>query len=397
MMKPSVMGRSGAGKSTFINRVLEGEYGQNLKPEQFMKTEVTLKRCTTVVSEAALKADSKERRIILVDTPGFDGDDNDFDANHNPVSMVANWLKDIYSRPKESVLVGIIYLHDISHDSLVDDGPSLQILRAICGAQNFDRIVIGTTKWDKETANGTQHVKANELESFFQIVKGAKFGRNESTAKDIVVQALAGFSSSANLQIQLEMVQGQKVFSETAAGVYYNTHQLNNIANTLLLTSNKETRGKLERRKRKLEKTLKSSGQQNGSLRLNALRSFSLLQSPVSSHPLFDGVQVSNTYHSLASAAEITSRTAADSSSTSRTAAAFVAHLQCIMHFLFSPSFARTPCTALPTHSIAPSTTQQQSPSATLLPALPQPLSVLVYTYTSRNAAAAYSNNNNSE
>ncbi|PPQ91798.1 hypothetical protein CVT25_000443 [Psilocybe cyanescens] len=232
MMKPSVMGRSGAGKSTvcinqsarytglvirlpyqFINRVLKGGYGQNLKPEQLMKTEVTLKRCTTVIGEAALKADSKGRRIILVDTPGFDGDDNDFDANHNPVSTVANWLKDV--------------------------------------------IVIGTTKWDKETANG---VKANEVRSFFQIVKGAKFVTKESTAKDIVAQALEGFSSSANLQIQLEMVRDQKAFSGTAAGVYYNTQQLRNISKTLPLTLNKEIRERLERRKKELEKSLKSAG-----------------------------------------------------------------------------------------------------------------------------------------
>ncbi|KAH9483485.1 hypothetical protein JR316_0002953 [Psilocybe cubensis] len=220
-----IMGRSGVGKSEFINEVLREEYGHNLKPEQLMKVEHTLRRCTTEVRTAGLRKTSEGRRIVLVDTPGLDGVINGNEDQAPPIETVANWLRDIHTA--NLLLAGIIWLFDISQNALcLEDYECLRTLQELCGADSLSRILIATTKWEKE--RGEQTEKIMSLEKFLEPITkaGAKFVQGKCPARDIIAKSLAGHNSGAVLQIQDEMGVKRKPFSKTIVGAsYLRTHK----------------------------------------------------------------------------------------------------------------------------------------------------------------------------
>ncbi|PPQ89612.1 hypothetical protein CVT25_012489 [Psilocybe cyanescens] len=134
-----IMGATGVGKSTFINKVA----GQNLAAVGH-----EIESCTAEIQIVdighSVFLDApwlKNRRLCLVDTPGFD---DTYKDDVEILETIATWLKSSY---KENVLGGVIYLHDLSIDRYTDTAKkNLNMFCQLCGMDALDRVIVGATK-----------------------------------------------------------------------------------------------------------------------------------------------------------------------------------------------------------------------------------------------------------
>ncbi|KAJ3507734.1 hypothetical protein NMY22_g16838 [Coprinellus aureogranulatus] len=144
-----VMGPTKAGKSSFLNRLV--------RPGAF-EVGGKLASCTSVIGSLMLSAtdlpnrvsrdllrDLGSRRIVLVDTPGFD---QTHMGDEEVLSRIVNWLTASYRKGMR--VGGVLYLHDISRDYSPDSSfTDLRVFRKLCGSRAMDRVLFVTTKWDR--------------------------------------------------------------------------------------------------------------------------------------------------------------------------------------------------------------------------------------------------------
>jgi hypothetical protein len=83
-------------------------------------------------------------KVHLIDTPGL----NDTYRSESVVlKEVAFWLSKAYAL--NCLLNGVIYLHDISAPRwTASTRKGIAFLKALCGPDNYDGIVLSTTMWD---------------------------------------------------------------------------------------------------------------------------------------------------------------------------------------------------------------------------------------------------------
>ncbi|TFK20429.1 hypothetical protein FA15DRAFT_759362 [Coprinopsis marcescibilis] len=131
-----IMGATGSGKSTFIRELLEENACK--KPD----TSVSINSCTKKVDHYIItpseslsaKLKLEDRRVVLVDTPGFD-------------DSQVTWLATSYSQHMK--VAGVIYMYPIfggrfSHS----DQTNVSIFKKMCGLNAMPRVTIATSKWD---------------------------------------------------------------------------------------------------------------------------------------------------------------------------------------------------------------------------------------------------------
>ena len=233
-----IMGQTGAGKSTVRVSCFNNLSSKNLRL-QFINSiagkEVTTvghdyKSCTAkllpVVIDSVPSDFPKDRRLVLVDTPGF-GDTNDKDAEI--LYDIASWLETMYdSRDShghkgETKLAGIAYLHDISISRPTPK--SAVVLRKLCGKDALKHVVICTTKWSiVSTKEGEGRTELLKEEHWNEMIEGGstvrKFEDSQKSAWDVIAPIIEKdrYGKMAALQIQEEMVEGRKIVHETEAG-----------------------------------------------------------------------------------------------------------------------------------------------------------------------------------
>ncbi|KAJ3531634.1 hypothetical protein NMY22_g8073 [Coprinellus aureogranulatus] len=146
-----VIGDTGAGKSYFINQVL-----RSLGQKDQAAVGESLSACTQGIDPIVIEGQTRQytclrdRRIILVDCPGFDTD-MDTSADFQILKRLATWLKQSY--PKGTVLGGIVYMHDISVTRSQPDGfqKKLAWLNQLYDDKvPFSAVVFVTSKWGRE-------------------------------------------------------------------------------------------------------------------------------------------------------------------------------------------------------------------------------------------------------
>ncbi|KAI6158373.1 P-loop containing nucleoside triphosphate hydrolase protein, partial [Pisolithus thermaeus] len=207
----SVMGPTGAGKSTFIDRAVE-------RPDMGAGHDLT--SCTREVRAVRYPHTDGVRNIVLVDTPGFD---DTFMTDVQILKRIAHWLNSTYK--KNVKLSGLLYLHRIS-DNRVGGTPlrNYNMFKELCGKDNFKNVILVTTMWDEVTEE-VGSAREEELRADFwraMIALGStthRFERTTESAWKIInslsVQPLA---SRRPLQIQSEMVDENLPLHRTAAG-----------------------------------------------------------------------------------------------------------------------------------------------------------------------------------
>lgn len=166
--------------------------------------------------------------MVLIDTPGFD---DTFRSETEVLKEIASWLEKTY-RDANIKLSGIIYMHALEDRRM--NGSSLRNLkmfRQLCGDQSMKNVIMVTSGWDKmRNAGENELAESKELQlkttkEFWQpmLSKGARTARFEFT-KESALGIIATLipDPPTVLQIQHELVEGNKSLVETAAGATVN-------------------------------------------------------------------------------------------------------------------------------------------------------------------------------
>lgn len=244
-----VMGPTGAGKSTFINSIAGWDAAEvGTAMESKTKTLEAI-----IIDVKARKLDLpllKGKRLILLDTPGFDDT-----AGHEAIILrrIAVWLALSY-KSEDHHLGGIIHLHDITQTRMTPSlKRSLEVFSCLCGDSAYPRIALGTTKWpsiaspDESQAMGaaiTHDSPRDQAETRFNLLEnkywkeliglGSKTYRieNGDCALQLVRSILETLESTTEdgeleLQLQKEVVDEGKTVPETKAGKIVETEYRN--------------------------------------------------------------------------------------------------------------------------------------------------------------------------
>ncbi|CUS15775.1 unnamed protein product [Tuber aestivum] len=208
----AVMGKTGTGKTSFINAITGGG---------LMKTPLTNGATGTQDIQTA-RTTINGREVWLIDTPGFD------DTNRSDVdilSTIAEWVKQ--ASHERQHLSGIIYFHRIADPRMEGSNmKNLKMFRELCGEKNFNNVVLLTTMWDKVSEEDGQK-REDELKSragFWGnlISRGAQVKRHRgpdftTSARDIAQPLIEKDTIVLKLQDELDR---NSSLSDTSAGRY---------------------------------------------------------------------------------------------------------------------------------------------------------------------------------
>lgn len=159
------------------------------------------------------------RKILLLDTPGFD--DSGIDNLEVLNEIVANLYTFALQRG-EIETRGVIFLHDISETRFGgSQRKTLEILKALCGPKGMRNCVIGTTMW---SASGTSKLRNEESrESDFLrthwkgILKTTRVAENDRLAAVGIINDILARPPTL-LQVQEEMLKPPHTVETTTAG-----------------------------------------------------------------------------------------------------------------------------------------------------------------------------------
>ncbi|CAL1707967.1 unnamed protein product [Somion occarium] len=205
-MNYSVMGALGTGKSTFINLVS----GSNFQ--------VGPGSSTTQV-QSSQPFDVGGRRIVLIDTPGFDDTTR---TDTDILRMIATYLENTYNDNKK--LSGLIYMHRISDRRTSGvSRRSFSMFRKLCGDDTLSSVIIVTNMWGEireEVGVQRERELATEDILFKPVLdKDAKMMRHYNTLESAraIMQQFVN-KEIVMLKIQEEMVtEGEHDIQSTAA------------------------------------------------------------------------------------------------------------------------------------------------------------------------------------
>ncbi|KIW01319.1 uncharacterized protein PV09_07355 [Verruconis gallopava] len=205
----AVIGVTGAGKSTFINRAA----GRNI-----LQVGHTFDSCTQSVNCVRTEIDGRE--VFLIDTPGFD-DSQRTDAE--VLEEISDWLTTTFW--EGIYLNGIILLQPVEGcRGLGSERRRTRLFQKICGPDAYSHVVIGTTMWGKirNRVDGENMVRQRrDSEEFWAalIRRGAEVVEHEDTresALNIIRKVM--FKNKTILQLQQELAECDGILHRTAAG-----------------------------------------------------------------------------------------------------------------------------------------------------------------------------------
>jgi hypothetical protein len=258
------MGPAGVGKSTVggilsaphRSLLLDGtliKFIKNYTGDQGVVVSHNLESCTTDV-ESFLAAfpdhlDSKvlaDRRLVLVDTPGFD-DSNGDDAEI--LRRVAAWLANRWvllgttapncflrrighSYNNQMTIGGIVYMHNINENRMrASLKTNLNMFMKICGEDAFKKVILATTQWQRLQVEDGERLEQQLKHKYWRelLDGGAEVmqirdmvGKWErEIIKRSIERLLAGegrHKEKVTLQIQKEVVDLQMSIPATQAG-----------------------------------------------------------------------------------------------------------------------------------------------------------------------------------
>ncbi|KAI6006152.1 P-loop containing nucleoside triphosphate hydrolase protein [Pisolithus marmoratus] len=168
----AIMGPTGSGKSSFIDKVATGGTGEGVGHDLTPYTsKVKATRCTF-----------EESSVVLVDTPGFD------DARISELDvlkMVSNWLNEEYQ--KGTTVSAMVYFHRITDNQMLwAPLKILRVLEKLCEKVVMPKVVLVTTMWDEVDDDGDGEERLNKLKNTcwqMMISKGSKTFEYKNTGE----------------------------------------------------------------------------------------------------------------------------------------------------------------------------------------------------------------------
>ncbi|KAF8064965.1 P-loop containing nucleoside triphosphate hydrolase protein [Lyophyllum atratum] len=205
-----VMGPTGAGKSTFIN-ILMGQdvasVGHDLQSHTVHIQHFTF-----------FHPDFPKRRIVVIDTPGFD--DTTID-DREILRRIAVWLARSYDANMK--LAGVIYLHEITQPRMLGTARrNLDMFNKLCGAEATKQVILTTTKWSDVTKDvgerREKQLKDNYWKHMLDLGSSmTRFDATQRSARRVINTILAKDVLDA-VQIQQELGDIDRILAETEAG-----------------------------------------------------------------------------------------------------------------------------------------------------------------------------------
>ncbi|KAF5329380.1 hypothetical protein D9619_009217 [Psilocybe cf. subviscida] len=212
-----IMGPTGSGKSILVN-VLAGReavaVGNDLDS-------CTVNLCPVIIEPEDWMipmVDRMPRRLVLVDTPGFDDtyvDDSEI------LRRISVWLAASYNDSMK--IAGVIFLNEISRVSIRGTGRrNIDVFKKLCGADMMKYVALCTTMWEGVPLDLAEKRKYQLRETYWKdmITGGAqvvRIYRGCSSAWGAVNTILSEFNNSRIMCIQKELVDLQKLLPDTKA------------------------------------------------------------------------------------------------------------------------------------------------------------------------------------
>ncbi|KAF8810189.1 P-loop containing nucleoside triphosphate hydrolase protein, partial [Phlegmacium glaucopus] len=214
-----IIGPAGTGKSTLINHLL----GRNDAAVGHHFTSGTAQIQHFIVDIPSNFYSLQGRRLILVDTPGFD---DIHITDEEILRRIGAWLAHSYAN--NMTIGGIVYLQDISQSRLPPSSKrNVEIFRRLCGSDALSSVIIATGKWDllKDENEGLVREKQLQETLWTEVISaGASVrrfkGTHESAWKIIstVLDKVENTNQANFLTIQKELVDLLRKIPETGAG-----------------------------------------------------------------------------------------------------------------------------------------------------------------------------------
>ncbi|OTA93385.1 hypothetical protein M434DRAFT_395648 [Hypoxylon sp. CO27-5] len=213
-----VMGITGSGKSSFISQLLQEDVdiiGHDLTSH------------TSKVSIFMLNYED-DRRVFLLDTPGFD---DTYRSDAEILRDITFVLARVYQCGIS--VAGVIYMHRITDNRISGSSVrNLEILRKLCGPDAFPRIVLTSSMWDSAAQDPVLLQEAFDREEQLKSM-GNFWGSLYHGGSHIIrwmgdresafgaIRYLMDFNDahgSTALKIQKELVDEEKSLDATEAG-----------------------------------------------------------------------------------------------------------------------------------------------------------------------------------
>ncbi|KAG4443916.1 hypothetical protein IFR05_000556 [Cadophora sp. M221] len=203
----AVMGVTGVGKSSFINRCTGYRYD--------IRVGHALSSQTDKIESYNFSLDGFN--VTLVDTLGFD---DTVRSDVDTLCDLARWLEETYT--KGFLLTGIIHLHSINSTRMYGSAlRQLRMFRRLCGKDALSNVLLVTTMWDTVRPEvGTEREESLRTEYWStMLARESRMFRHTGDEESAlaVVRALLP-KPKIVLQIQREMVDERKALADTAAG-----------------------------------------------------------------------------------------------------------------------------------------------------------------------------------
>jgi len=219
----AVLGVTGAGKTTFINKatgssLTVGHSITSCKISRQLRWK-TLICCTGTKDIAYADTYIDGKYVRLIDTPGFDDTER---TDADVLEDIAKWLEATYRAG--ILLTGIILLQPISNNKVYgSEARRTRLFKKICGPNSFGNVVIATTMWSEmqNTNVGEQRVQERKGSTDFwgDMVKfGAQVEKHHDNKQSThrIIRLLLN-KRKTQLQMQTELAQNDGMLHSTSA------------------------------------------------------------------------------------------------------------------------------------------------------------------------------------
>ncbi|GLB39663.1 putative protein with domain-containing protein [Lyophyllum shimeji] len=204
----ALVGPTGSGKSHFINTATK---------QSAVVVGNDLESCTQDVQAITYPhPDGSGRRVVLVDTPGFDDTER---TDYQVLELIANWMKETYQ--EHITLTGLLFFHRIT-DGRMRGTPlrNLKMFEALCGKEALENVVLMTTMWDEVNPEVGVARETELQDDFWAPVVGqgrrtARFYNTFESAWEAI--NLCSTNCPQPLQLQRELGDQRKELKSTTA------------------------------------------------------------------------------------------------------------------------------------------------------------------------------------